>query len=314
MNKPDLSDPERARILREAHECESQDAYFAPRPVEDGAMQRKVFREGFYRGWDALAALSEQRAEPAPQPSPGSGELPSKACGNCGGLGYRREANGEPIPCDLCDDAMGMICQHVEDAIHEHILGGDLWLCSHIAAKRIAAALAAKPVSDAQDGREAEPVGACRWSPVVTDEMIAAAEDIEDLHKRGTPQTWAAVYRAMLAAAPQAAPGQPVARVDGVGLDGRCASVFTLHGRSMALGDVLYDAPAGRSAEDSVDARRYRWIRDTGAVFTVRASGDDGRQCTLIGIDRRAEGLDEAIDAAMNPQAAPGSVPEENQP
>ncbi len=24
-------------------------------------------------------------------------------CSNCEGLGYRREPNGEPIPCDLCE-------------------------------------------------------------------------------------------------------------------------------------------------------------------------------------------------------------------
>lgn len=30
-----------------------------------------------------------------------------KRCHNCDGLGYRREANGEQIPCDLCDDLKG---------------------------------------------------------------------------------------------------------------------------------------------------------------------------------------------------------------
>ena len=36
----------------------------------------------------------------------------------------------------------------------------------------------------------------------VTSEMIAAAESVEDLYKRGTPQTWATVYRAMHRLAP----------------------------------------------------------------------------------------------------------------
>lgn len=31
-----------------------------------------------------------------------------------------------------------------------------------------------------------------------TPEMIAAAEEVEDLYKRGTPDTWAKVYRAMI--------------------------------------------------------------------------------------------------------------------
>lgn len=37
-----------------------------------------------------------------------------------------------------------------------------------------------------------------------TPEMIAAAEQVEDLYRRGTPDTWGSVYRAMLAAAPEA--------------------------------------------------------------------------------------------------------------
>lgn len=39
---------------------------------------------------------------------------------------------------------------------------------------------------------------------VATAKMIAAAEEVEDLYKRGTPETWGKVWRAMLAAAPQA--------------------------------------------------------------------------------------------------------------
>ena len=39
-----------------------------------------------------------------------------------------------------------------------------------------------------------------------TEEMVDAAEDVEDLYKRGTPHTWISVYRAMLAARPLPAP------------------------------------------------------------------------------------------------------------
>jgi hypothetical protein len=41
---------------------------------------------------------------------------------------------------------------------------------------------------------------------IATPEMIEAAEGVEDLYRRGTPETWGKVYRAMLAAAPQPAP------------------------------------------------------------------------------------------------------------
>lgn len=45
----------------------------------------------------------------------------------------------------------------------------------------------------------------------VTPEMIQAAEGVEDLYKRGTPNTWAKVYRAMHAERPLAStpPPQP---------------------------------------------------------------------------------------------------------
>jgi hypothetical protein len=64
-------------------------------------------------------------------------------CHNCGGLGYRREANGEQIPCDLCQDALEPVRARIEQAIREHCEGGDLWMVSHIAAKAITAPPAA---------------------------------------------------------------------------------------------------------------------------------------------------------------------------
>jgi hypothetical protein len=59
----------------------------------------------------------------------------------------------------------------------------------------------------------------------------------------------------------------------------------------------------GLSAEPSADARdaaRYRWLRDTGAAFTTRATGDDGSKCKVLDIGRPCHGLDEAVDSAMN--------------
>ena len=41
----------------------------------------------------------------------------------------------------------------------------------------------------------------CKLQNEVTSEMIEAAEGVEDLYKRGTPDTWATVYRAMRGAA-----------------------------------------------------------------------------------------------------------------
>lgn len=49
-----------------------------------------------------------------------------------------------------------------------------------------------------------EPAGYMLVPVNATPEMIAAAEQVEDLYRRGTPETWGSVYRAMLAAAPEA--------------------------------------------------------------------------------------------------------------
>jgi hypothetical protein len=50
-----------------------------------------------------------------------------------------------------------------------------------------------------------------RWALVPVDSdsnMIEAAEGVEDLYKRGTPRTWAKVFRQMTAAAPDFEPAQ----------------------------------------------------------------------------------------------------------
>lgn len=36
-----------------------------------------------------------------------------------------------------------------------------------------------------------------------TPEMVEAAESVEDLYKRGTPNTWETVYREMIVSAPK---------------------------------------------------------------------------------------------------------------
>lgn len=36
-------------------------------------------------------------------------------CNNCKGLGYRREANGEKLACDLCGDELDQLGESVDD-------------------------------------------------------------------------------------------------------------------------------------------------------------------------------------------------------
>jgi len=43
-------------------------------------------------------------------------------------------------------------------------------------------------------------------APIITNEMIEAAESVEDLYRRGTPDTWRKVYIAMWAEAPHDKP------------------------------------------------------------------------------------------------------------
>jgi len=55
---------EREFALREAAVNDAEERYFKARPIDDGAMQRKAFRAGFDRAWDAKEReLAEARAE-----------------------------------------------------------------------------------------------------------------------------------------------------------------------------------------------------------------------------------------------------------
>lgn len=117
-----------------------------------------------------------------------------------------------PLAWELCANENG------EDACTELVLEGgpipepwgDRWLKYEDQAKEMIA-LVRKHVP-ALAAASAAPVQAVPgWALVplhATPEMVSAAEGVEDLYKRGTPQTWAAVFRAMLAAAP-AAPQAP---------------------------------------------------------------------------------------------------------
>ena len=68
------------------------------------------------------------------------------------------------------------------------------------------------------------------------------------------------------------------------------------------------DALSAQCVADTPDAERYRWLRDTGAVFTVRAGGCEGDACVLADIGRPAVGLDVAIDAAMAARLTVGAA------
>lgn len=75
-----------------------------------------------------------------------------------------------------------------------------------------------------------------------------------------------------------------------------CEDYYTaddMREHAAAMTAVLRDA----LAHALEDAERYRWLRDTGAVFTVRVTGEEGRSCEVMAIGRPAEGLDAAIDA-----------------
>jgi hypothetical protein len=102
----------------------------------------------FARAVLALAASPVPMASSAGEP-----------CHNCGGLGYRREANGEQIPCDLCQDALEPVRARIEQAIREHCEGGDLWMVSHIAAKAITAPPAASLREQEAFGFDAQRLG-----------------------------------------------------------------------------------------------------------------------------------------------------------
>jgi hypothetical protein len=65
------------------------------------------------------------------------------------------------------------------------------------------------PLPAAPEATASEPAG---WKLVPvepTPQMLDAGQDVEDLYRRGTPDTWGKVYRAMLAAAPEATASEP---------------------------------------------------------------------------------------------------------
>ncbi len=187
MSKPDIE-----QMLRE---CIPGGSVCDPQKVADDI-----------RAW--FAALSEQRAEPAPQSSPGSGELPPLT----GPLGKIEGA-----------------ASFLESLLRTNSRDLDDWRQDvAIAARTIRAALAAKPVSDAQDGREAEPVG--------------AGELIEELRKRyGHPFT---------------------TRRDGIVTGEHYdLSGHPLISRVIAALAAAPQAAPGSVPEDARDAARYRWLR-----------------------------------------------------
>lgn len=47
-------------IFREAHRNHAEDAYFEPRPAQDGVMSRKSFCDGFDRGWNEAIRIERE--------------------------------------------------------------------------------------------------------------------------------------------------------------------------------------------------------------------------------------------------------------
>ena len=65
----------------------------------------------------------------------------AQQCRNCNGMGDRFDPSGEKIPCDLCESNLEEIRVLVAEAAHNIISGGDFWLSTSLAAKKIAVQL-----------------------------------------------------------------------------------------------------------------------------------------------------------------------------
>ena len=61
----------------------------------------------------------------------------AQQCKNCNGMGDRFDPSGEKIPCDLCESNFEEIRVLVAEAAHDIISGGDFWLSTSLAAKKI---------------------------------------------------------------------------------------------------------------------------------------------------------------------------------
>ena len=61
----------------------------------------------------------------------------AQQCKNCNGMGDRFEPSGEKIPCDLCESNLEELRVLVAEAAHDIISGGDFWLSTSLAAKKI---------------------------------------------------------------------------------------------------------------------------------------------------------------------------------
>lgn len=86
-----------------------------------------------------------------------------------------------------------------------------------------------------------------KWVTVpvdATDEMVVAAETVEDLYRRGTPDTWRAVYREMIQSSPR--PETTVlGEVEAIEFDedeGGAVAWIRLH-NNVDLGTIVYVTP-----------------------------------------------------------------------
>lgn len=55
--------------LRDGHRVASEDAYWAPRPIQDGAMQRRAYEDGFDRGFSSGWMVRDGYADRPPAPA-----------------------------------------------------------------------------------------------------------------------------------------------------------------------------------------------------------------------------------------------------
>lgn len=162
----------------------------------------------------------------------------------------------------------------------------------------------------------------------LSDEPPAARIEVKEFEERSN--AWHAVVSRMLGSNPDlfASPKTGLecalseldrlyglAEPSAVADEGQQLAQFTAYFEKNYYGEVFFSDPAWHAKRvfaaakhalntrastppNDADGERYRWLRDTGAVFTVRASGSDGSKCELRDIGRPAGELDEAIDAA----------------
>lgn len=109
---------------------------------------------------------------------------------------------------------------------------------------------------------------------VATDEMVDAAECVEDLYRRGTPDTWRTVYREMVKNSPRPET-VVVGEVEAIDFDedgGGAVASIRLH-NDVELGSLVYTVPPPFSRWFPIDTAP---TDGTEIILCTKATGDMG--------------------------------------